>query len=264
MAWFNFILHPTSSEEDALQELSNCKLENPSFLEDIETGTITLCAEADSSMFPLKWKHITSFEKIENVEIDWSSEWNNFSPYFQEGRALIPLSDFDPASEKKISLLPGPGFGDLSHPTTSLSLTLLSKYSEGTILIDLGCGSGILTLAALAWGARFAYSLDIDPQAIEHTLENSTLNGFQDQVYASTSLPSCLDPIPSLLVMNMTFGDQKIALKSLSFIPDLWITSGILGEQKEVYLAWAQTLGFRVETSIFKDGWAGFVLKKPA
>ena len=164
--WFYFVLHPESSEEEALSELAPCNLKHSSLVEDMETAERYLCAVADPSLFPSAWNHITSCTQLEKTDIDWGVEWNAFSPYFQDGLAQIPLSDFLPSSEENLTLVPGPGFGDLSHPTTLLSLKLLAELAPNQTLIDLGCGSGILGLAALKWGAHFVYGLDIDPISI--------------------------------------------------------------------------------------------------
>ncbi len=259
--WFYFLLHPNSSEEEALEELSSCGLLYPSLLEDAETGDRSLCAVADPSLFPKSWKHIVSYTPIEQTAINWGQEWDNFSPYFQEGRAEIPLSDFSPGSKEHLTLLPGPGFGDLSHPTTLLSLKLLAEFAPKQTLIDLGCGSGILGLAALKWGAEFVYSLDIESEALNHTLENARLNHLENQIHTSASLPDPLKKLPTLLVMNMTFGDQRQALETLSFKPRLWITSGILEEQQEDYLSWVKEQGLELQSLLTQDGWIGCVFK---
>lgn len=259
--WFNFILDQNSSESDALEELKGCNLEHPSFTEDMETGIRSLYAQVDSSLLPSNFKHISSFTKIVDTEINWSCEWNQFSPYFLDGKAHIPLSDFDGSSEENLTLLPGPGFGDLSHPTTTLSLTLLAKHSSKKILIDLGCGSGILSLAALKWGALFAYGLDIDPGALLHTEENARLNQLHEKISTSKKLPPSFNSEDSLLVINMIFAEQKIALADLNFFPDLWISSGILKEQEDIYLSWVKEKGFYLETSLTKEGWSAFVFR---
>lgn len=260
--WFYFLLHRESSEEEALKELSSCNLLYPSLLEDAETGEKALCAVADPSLFPSSWKHIVSYAPIEQTEINWGQQWDAFSPYFKEGLAQIPLSDFLPDSKETLTLLPGPGFGDLSHPTTLLSLKLLAEIAPNHTLIDLGCGSGILGLAALKWGACFVYAIDIDPEALKHTLENAIENGLENQIDLSSSLPDPLQNIPTLLVMNMTFGDQKESLESLSFFPDVWITSGILKEQKEPYLLWAERYGLKLQSFLVQDGWIACLFEK--
>lgn len=254
-SWFQFTIHQESSEEEALEELSPCRLSEISVIEDIDSKQQIIYAKADESFFPNTWTHILSYAKLATDEIDWQNEWDQFSPYFKNGIAQVPLSDFCPESTKILTLLPGPGFGDLSHPTTRLSLRLLSQYTRESILIDLGCGSGVLSLAALLWGADFVYGLDIEPQALVHSQKNAIENQLGSRLFLGEKLPQNPSPTPTLFVMNMTFGEQKAALESLSDLPSRWIVSGILEEQKDAYLAWVQTKGMQIKTCLSEDGW---------
>lgn len=261
--WFCFTLKKESSEALAVKELSACRLENRSFLEDLETGKLFLYGTADENLFPSTWEHIDSWEKISG-DINWTTQWENCSPYVQNGLAIIPLSDFS-SSQETIFLQPGPGFGDLSHSTTLLSLDLLSHYSSKKTIIDLGCGSGILGLAALKWGADFIYSLDIDLEALKHTTENAILNNLEKQIMVSSTLPEDLIKVPTLLVMNMTFEDQKKAISSLPYngaYLEYWITSGILKSQQKAYLSWVLSQGFSLQTLVSKEGWIACLFKQ--
>ncbi len=257
--WFSFILHEKSSEEEALQELSLAKIEYPSVIEDFETGQKTIYAVVNEPCFPDQWAHIKSYTPLENPEIDWSQEWSSFSPYYKEGKAIIPLSDFYPSSQETLQLLPGPGFGDLSHQTTKLCLRLLAPFAKEKIIIDLGCGSGILSCAALKWESSFVYALDIDPEALVHAKKNAIANSVEEKIFLGISLPKSLEPEPSLLVMNMTFADQKKAISSLWAFPPVWITSGILLTQKDIYFSWMKELGFTCIDCKEEDQWIGCV-----
>ncbi len=259
--WFTFFLHPQSSESSAFKELSSCALQHASFEEDLETGNRKIYAIAEELLLPPHFTHIASYQKLESSEINWLQEWSCFSPYFHEGVAKIPLSDFS-TSEKEVSLLPGPGFGDLSHPTTLLSLQLLAKYAKGETVIDLGCGSGILGIAALKWEATFVYALDNDPKALEHTQKNAYYNQIEDCLITASSLPISLTIPPTLLVMNMTFAEQKLALASLPETPKIWITSGILKKQKKAYISWAEKQGLTIETFLEQDQWLACLFKR--
>jgi ribosomal protein L11 methyltransferase len=258
--WFIFFLHPQSSESSALEELSSCSLEHASFEENLQTGDRKIYAIAEETLFPPHFNNISSYQRLETSEINWEQEWSSFSPYFQDGVAKIPLSEFS-SSQKEITLLPGPGFGDLSHPTTLLSLQLLANHSREQTVIDLGCGSGVLGIAALQWGASFVYALDIDPKALEHTQENAKYNHLEESIITAAQLPQQPIPAPTLLVMNMTFADQKLALTSLSEKPKLWITSGILKKQQKAYLSWIRKQGWELETLIEQDQWIACILK---
>ena len=192
--------------------------------------------------------------------IDWKKQWELFCPYFKNGICTVPLKDFCTGSSEEILLSPGGGFGDLSHPTTHLMMELIGSFCKGKEVIDLGCGSGILSLAALKLGAKKAYSLDIEDDALFHTRENATLNHLQKKIITGKTLKK--GPSPDVLFLNMTFYEQKEALSSLPFYPSLWITSGILEEQKELYLKYIDSLGLKLISSHEKNGWLAFVFQK--
>ena len=190
--------------------------------------------------------------------IDWKKQWELFCPYFGTEDASVPLEDF--GGRGSLILLPGEGFGDLSHATTYLMLKLTCKYAAKKTLIDLGCGSGILGLAALLSGGEKVYSLDIEEEALKHTRCNAEKNGLSNKVFTRKVLSKkvCAD----LLLLNMTFFEQKTALTHLPVCPDLWITSGILKEQEKEYLEFLLQFPLTLASSYEKDGWMAFVLKK--
>lgn len=181
---------------------------------------------------------LLSIQELPN-EINWQEQWEEFCPYIKNQRLELDLSCF--GVNKTLFLTPGPGFGDLSHPTTSLCLKHMARVCKDRDVIDFGCGSGILSVAAYAFGAKKVISLEIDPDAIAHAKENLTLNGFR-----SEDVLSCMpntDLKQPICIINMTFGEQKIALHDLCFFPKSadFLTSGILKEQKEAYLAWSKS-----------------------
>jgi ribosomal protein L11 methyltransferase len=192
--------------------------------------------------------------------IDWKKQWELFCPYFKNGICKVPLKDFCTGSSEEILLSPGGGFGDLSHPTTHLMMELIGKFCKDKDVIDLGCGSGILSLAALKLGAKKAYSLDIEDDALFHTRENATLNRLQKKIITGKTLKK--GPSPDVLFLNMTFYEQKEALSSLPVYPGLWITSGILKEQEEIYLKYIDSLGLELLSSHEKNGWLAFVFQR--
>jgi ribosomal protein L11 methyltransferase len=258
--WFSFKAKQGAHSSFVIQELASYDLQHISLSEEVDTGDLSFYAMGDQTRFPPSWENIASYKEIPS-EIDWTAEWASYSPYFQEGKAVIPLQDFLKESKEIIHLLPGPGFGDLSHPTTELSLKLLANYCYGTVLIDLGCGSGILGIAALKWGALFVHAIDIDENALTHTKKNAEINQVDLLLSTETQLSSC-SKNPTLLVMNMTFEEQKMALKSLPLeVLDLsyLITSGILESQKEKYLSWAKQQGWTLQSHLVKEGWIGCV-----
>ena len=122
--------------------------------------------------------HFTTVE-----ERDWVREFReNLQPLRFGERLWICPADLpcpDPGGIA-IELEPGLAFGSGSHPTTALCLSWLAGLDlRGRSVLDWGCGSGVLAIAALALGARAATALDIDPQALQATLENAQRNGRQ-------------------------------------------------------------------------------------
>ncbi|RKI42965.1 50S ribosomal protein L11 methyltransferase [bacterium D16-51] len=128
----------------------------------IQTPKITFCTQ-DDSLWKDKWKE-------------------NFKPFYAADDILVkPTWEELPASvhdnDIVIEIDPGSAFGTGAHETTKLCLLSLRKYiTENTRLLDAGCGSGILAIAALLCGANSAFCLDIDPSAVEGTLENAAKN----------------------------------------------------------------------------------------
>jgi ribosomal protein L11 methyltransferase len=186
--------------------------------------------------------------------VDWGAQWALFAEGFKEGKAHIDLSPF--GGTGILRLYPGPGFGDLSHPTTRLMLQLMRGKVSKESIVDIGSGSGILTLAALLMGSGPSLGIDIDPDAIIHANENAKLNGLKARF--SLQLPTLTHT--SIFLMNMIFPEQR-GVSPFRFNAHVkkWITSGVLEEQKAAYLAQAAQWGWRLEEEQSLEGWCGFV-----
>lgn len=156
--------------------------------------------------------------------IDWNEQWALHAPTFKNGFAYVHLKN-----GASFRMKPGPGFGDLSHPTTRLMLEMLPEKIEGTV-IDVGCGSGVLSLAAKLLGANRVIGIDIDEGAIAHAKENAELNGLD--CFFGKTIPEIKET--PLILMNMISSEQKVAWKSLpSFEGALLITSGFPVEEED-------------------------------
>jgi len=255
--WFYFFLKEHSSPTEAMEELLTLSVEELSWFEDFETGEAFFCGKT-RGFIPSCLEHVDRVTKMES-EIDWEKQWEQFCPYFSEGICRIPLSDFS-KSEKTLLIYPGAGFGDLSHPTTLLMMELMGPYVKESRALDLGCGSGVLGLSALALGAKVCYGIDIDSDALLHAAENAKINDLEKKLILSSSAPAGLNPEPDLLFLNMTFEEQKEALSGFPVYFGLtWITSGILEEQTEAYLLYMRRFNLKLEEIAHKEGWAGFV-----
>ena len=139
---------------------------------------------------------------------DWSQEWKqHFKPKKCGGRLWICPSWMDPPDPKAINLHldPGLAFGTGSHPTTHLCLNWLDRQDlENKVVIDFGCGSGILGIAALLLGAKKVIAVDNDPQALISSQNNAGLNGISETqliTYLPHQVP--LDIKADLVVANI-------------------------------------------------------------
>ena len=116
-------------------------------------------------------------------DADWQSRWKQHAVQFCFGdRLWIAPKDAEPPGDLTLHLDPGLAFGTGGHPTTRLCLDWLSRTRlDALSLLDLGCGSGILALAALKLGCARVWAVDHDPQAILATTQNAAYNGVRDQ-----------------------------------------------------------------------------------
>lgn len=187
--------------------------------------------------------------------VNWEEQWELFAENYYDGKAHIDLSRF--GEQKTLLLLPGPGFGDLSHPTTSLMLQMLQSYANNANIIDIGTGSGILSLAALLLGAKLAIGIDIDLAALAHARRNNRLNHLDARF--TKKLPKSLGH-SNILLMNMILSEQRmIDIPTLNSVAKLWIVSGILASQKEAYLQQAANWNWEPVSEHQLGDWMGWV-----
>ncbi len=189
-------------------------------------------------------------------KVDWQKQWALFAPGFDGRHAHI---DLEPLKQGAGSLaIPfGAGFGDFSHPTTRLTLSLLLETEwRGRPLVDIGCGSGILSLAALKNGCHQAFALDIEEKALAHT--SLTLQG-QNAHILRTLKRTIKSPV--VVAMNMLPHEQELAWAAVSprlAQPEQIYTSGVLETRRSSYLAWADALGWRLEKQLQEGEWLAF------
>ncbi|MFC0178718.1 50S ribosomal protein L11 methyltransferase [Thorsellia kenyensis] len=200
--------------------------------------------------------------KIEQIEDkDWEREWmDNFHP-MQFGKRLWICPSWKEAPHPdavNVLLDPGLAFGTGTHPTTSLCLSWLDGLDllDKTV-IDFGCGSGILAIAALKLGAKSAIGIDIDPQAIEASLDNAKRNGVEDRLtlYLSQNAPDNLKA--DVVVANILAGPLKELaplIKAKVNSKGLIGLSGVLASQaEEVALAYVED--FTIDEIAEKEEW---------
>lgn len=189
--------------------------------------------------------------KLEQLEDkDWEREWmDNFHPMkFGERLWICPSWREVPEPDAvNVMLDPGLAFGTGTHPTTALCLEWLDGLDlKGKTVVDFGCGSGILSLAALKLGAKEVIGIDIDPQALQASKENAIRNGVEDRL--SLYLPDNQPDIQAeVVVANILAGPlRELAPIITEYIAEngLLALSGILEEQAvglvDVYGQWCQ------------------------
>ncbi|HYQ38700.1 MAG TPA: 50S ribosomal protein L11 methyltransferase [Pseudomonas sp.] len=201
----------------------------------------------------------TQVERIEDQ--DWERSWmDNFQP-MRFGRRLWIVPSWHQAPEPEaVNLLldPGLAFGTGTHPTTALCLEWLDGQDlTGCTVLDFGCGSGILAIAALLLGAPQAVGTDIDPQALEASRDNAARNGI-DPARFPVYLPADLPQQPAeVVVANILAGPLVQLAPTITGLVKAGgrlALSGILAEQAEEVRA-AYAGAFELDPTAEKDGW---------
>jgi ribosomal protein L11 methyltransferase len=198
------------------------------------------------------------FQTTRVDEQDWVRiTQEQFAPIRIAPRLWIVPSWHEPPDPDAINIVldPGLAFGTGSHPTTRLCLEWLDQYLvPGNSVIDYGCGSGILSIAAARLGARAVTGVDIDPQAVEASRYNALRNGVTLQFHdAEVAQPEPAD----VVVANILSNPLKVLAPLLAdlVIPGGWIVlSGILaaqaGDVADRYRPW-----FDLDAFAGMDGW---------
>lgn len=167
--------------------------------------------------------------------IDWDEQSRLHSPYYKDGGISYPLPN-----GKTLHLLPGAAFGDCSHPTTRLSLALLSCCDIKRV-VDIGTGNGVLALAAALLGAEEVLGVDIDAEALKVAQQNAQLNTFVGRICFCDDIPQRELPQGKFGVLsNMTLGEQRIVVEHYRdlFKKSIWaIFSGLLWYQRDELMA---------------------------
>lgn len=219
-----------------------------------ETDTDFLLASLKSQLADLPECRIEAVE-----DKDWEREWmDNFKPIcFGEKLWIVP-SWHQPPQPEAINILldPGLAFGTGTHPTTALCLQWLDQADlTGKTVIDYGCGSGILAIAAALLGANKIIGVDTDPQALEATQANAQRNG----VIIETYLPQHCPTIEcDLLLANILAGpllELMPRFLELTRPQSQLVLSGLLDVQADTLRQHYQT-AFEMDTPVVLEEWA--------
>ncbi|WP_194762025.1 50S ribosomal protein L11 methyltransferase [Pantoea ananatis] len=215
---------------------------------------------AELSQHPLLGENFR--HKIEQIEDkDWEREWmENFHPMrFGERLWICPSwRDVPDPDAVNVMLDPGLAFGTGTHPTTSLCLTWLDGLDlAGKTVIDFGCGSGILAIAALKLGAAQAIGIDIDPQAIQASRDNAERNGVADRLslYLPHQQPENLQA--DVVVANILAGPLRELAPLIGVLPKSGGHLGLSGvlESQAESVCEAYRTHFALDPVAVKEEW---------
>ncbi|MEZ5320745.1 MAG: 50S ribosomal protein L11 methyltransferase [Microthrixaceae bacterium] len=197
----------------------------------------------------------------------WRHAWRPFARTVHLGGGLAiapPWIDAElQLGERLLSLDPGDAWGHGAHPSTVLAAGLLIDQVrvDGARVLDVGCGSGALTLVAAALGAAFIRAIDVDPAAVEATLANATVNGVDVPLDVGTTPVGVVTGIFDVVVANigrMELVSMAPVLRSLAAPGAEIVLSGLLDDQLPSTVAAFEP--FVELATRHADGWAAVVL----
>ncbi len=189
---------------------------------------------------------------------DWSQAWRQqaVTQRFGDGLWVIPTdAPTPPSAEAVVRLDPGLAFGTGAHATTALCLEWLgANRVQGLRVLDLGCGSGILALAAAKRGAAEVLAVDHDPQALDASAENARRNAVLDRVQVSHQMPTGGVDVVLANILANTLVELAPAIAACHRAGGALVLSGLLVSQTDaVWDAYAST--YEALTLNERDGW---------
>ena len=220
-----------------------------------------------------------TIEESQTEDVDWVNNWKQyFHQFYVDDVLIIPSwEEVKPEDEDKmiIHIDPGTAFGTGMHETTQLCIRQIRKYvTPDTTILDVGCGSGILGMLALKFGAKYSVGTDLDPCAIDATHENMEVNGLtkdqyevmigniiddkeiQDKVgyekydiVAANILADVLVPLTPVIVNQMKKGG-------------IYITSGIIDDKEETVVNAVKAAGLEVLEVTYPGEWVSVTARK--
>lgn len=215
---------------------------------------------------------LNSVSMNEVHEEEWATAWKKYyhPVKISERFTIVPTwEEYVPVSSDEliIELDPGMAFGTGTHPTTVMCIQALEKtVKQNDEVVDVGTGSGVLSIAAALLGASHITALDLDEVAVESAKQNVELNKVQDVVDVSKN--NLLDGVTGkkdVVVANilaeiiMSFTDDVAsAVKPGGY----FISSGIISQKKEDVKKALIASGFEIEETIMMEDWVAFIAKK--
>jgi len=217
-----------SSEEDINEKISEIekRLDYVKSL-GLDTGTLEICKrEVKQENWENEWKKYFNVQKVSG-SIVIKPSWEEYTA--KEGEKIIDID-------------PGMAFGTGTHETTRMCINAIEKYmNKGDSLIDIGCGSGILSIAAAHLGAEKVIAVDLDKLAVKVSKENVDLNGFSNTIDVRYGdLTDVIDEKADVIVANIIADIiAKLSKNIADFIKDggYFISSGIINDKKDFVIS---------------------------
>lgn len=271
---------PDTYDDDLLEQLDS----SPSvtfFLLDDPQGRTVLdgVRKAVNHLAKVSAHRSHTMSTISVAEQDWAESWKRYFHPFDLGERLTicpPWEAAEPALGRVLLMIdPGAAFGTGLHATTQLCLLALERlHTVGARVLDMGCGSGILGIAASLLGAAQVTAVDVDPVALRITEENIALNNLHGRsmqllcgdVLSDSSLAERVGPGYTLAFANIV-SDVILAMRHFLFnclaASGVLVVSGILDERAEEVLGALIATGFLLREKRSMDGWTALVVSRP-
>ncbi len=233
-------------------------------LVDVE-GSASRIEELKTALLDIGALEVTSRDLVED---NWELAWRQFFKPRRIGKRFVvrpTWEEFESAPEDLVIVLdPGQAFGTGDHPTTRLCLELMEDVDiEGKQVVDIGCGSGILSVGACLLGAEKVFAVDIDPIAVEVAKENRELNGVNFDAVAGEGLIGlkgdwdvAISNIISATLIRIAADVRDVLLDG-----GRWVVSGIILDNWPDVLIAAKRAGFELIDKKEEDGWVAASFK---
>lgn len=257
VAYLSFYLE---EEADAQQILSDVRRELQEMSAYVDVGECTI-------------------EESQTEDVDWVNNWKQyFHQFYVDDILIIPSwEDVKPEDSGKmvIHIDPGTAFGTGMHETTQLCIRQLRKYvTPKTEILDVGCGSGILGMLALKFGAKHSTGTDLDPCAIDATHENMEVNGISEEQY-EVMIGNIIDD--KAIQDKVGYGHYDIVVANIladvlvELTPvitaqmkpgGIYITSGIIDDKEQTVVDAVKDAGLEVLEVTYQGEWVSVTAKK--
>ncbi len=213
------------------------------------------------------------YEVIQLKEHDWAYSWQKYYKPIEIGARLYVVPEWErenpvPSGKVPFYLNPGLTFGTGAHASTQLCLEGVEAHTkDGDVILDLGCGSGILSIAALVLGAKSAIAVDIDPMAVGIAYENAALNQITPEKYTVLAgnvledevLRETITQEKYPLILDNIVADVIIPLAPLAYdslLPEgIFLCSGIIDSRGDEVIEELEKIGFKVQKKREKNAW---------